>query len=195
MLANKAEPVHRSRAAGAVCEGEEVSLQQQSCTVWALSAPRTQHCSSLALTAFGKLPRYQRKATAGSDTASRLCVSAPQLQPYLYLQNSFPLARPQLSAGFQTVLKQCGFQLLMTSTYATLLHKLEAEIIFALIMPLRCSAEAVMTETGHVLAGLNWNKNYFLDHGRAADIVPLVPLCFSTALGKRKWERKKDSVN
>lgn len=83
----------------------------------------------------------------------------------------------------------------MTSTYAMLLHKLEAEMIFALIMLLCCSAEAVMTETGHVLAGLNWNKNYFLDHKRPADIVPLVPLCFSTALGKRKCERKKDSVN
>lgn len=34
----------------------------------------------------------------------------------------------------------------MTSTYAMLLHKLEAEIIFALIMPLCCSAEAVMTD-------------------------------------------------
>lgn len=74
----------------------------------------------------------------------------------------------------------------MTSTYATLLHKLEAEMIFALIMPLHCSAEAVMTETGHVLAGLNWNKNDFLDHRRVADIVPLVPLRFSTAMGKRK---------
>lgn len=84
----------------------------------------------------------------------------------------------------------------MTSTYATLLlHKLEAEMIFALIMPLHCSAEAVMTETGHVLASLSWNKNYFLDHERVADVVPLVPLCFSTALGKRKRERKKDSVN
>lgn len=142
---------------------------------------------SLALTAFGKLPRYQRKAAAGCDTAPHLCVSAPQLQPYLYSQNfSFPLARPQFSADFKTVLKQCGFQPLMTSTYAVLLHKLEAEMIFALIMPLCCSAEAVMTQTGHVLAGLNWNKNYFLDHRRVADVVPLVPLCFSTALGKRK---------
>lgn len=59
-------------------------------------------------------------------------------------------------------------------------------MIFALIMPLHCSAEAVMTETGHVLAGLNWNKNDFLDHRRVADIVPLVPLRFSTAMGKRK---------
>lgn len=178
--------MHRSRAAGAVCEGEEVSLQQQSCTPRALSAPRTQHCSSLALTAFGKLPRYQRKATVGCDNSTSLvCVSTSATALFILTKFSFPLARPQFSADFKTVLKQREFQL-MTSTYATLLHKLEAEMIFALIMPLHCSAEAVMTETGHVLAGLNWNKNYFLDPGRVADIVPLVPLCFSTTLGKRK---------
>lgn len=79
----------------------------------------------------------------------------------------------------------------MTSTYATLLHKLEAEMIFALIMPLRCSAEAVMTETGHVLAGLNWNKNYFLDHRRVADIMPLCTSLLQYCPGKKEMREKK----
>lgn len=95
-VCKQGEPGHRRRAAGAVCEGEEVSLQQQSCAPQALSAPRTQHYSSLALITFGKLPRYRRKATASCDTAPHLCVSVPQLQPYLYSQNcSFPLASVQ----------------------------------------------------------------------------------------------------
>lgn len=72
-------------------------------------------------------------------------------------------------------------------------HKLEAEMLFALIMPLHCSAVAVMTDKGHVLTGLNRNKNYLLDHRRVGDIMPLLPPCFSTAIGKRQQERKKYS--
>lgn len=66
-------------------------------------------------------------------------------------------------------------------------------MLFALVMPLHCSAVAVMTDKGHVQAGLNWNKNCFLDHRRVGDILPLVPPCFSTAIGKRKQVGKKYS--
>lgn len=73
------------------------------------------------------------------------------------------------------------------------LHKLAAEMLFALVMPPHCSAVAVMTDKGHVQTGLNWNKNCFLDHRRVGDILPLVALFFSTAIGKRKQVGKKYS--
>lgn len=55
-----------------------------------------------------------------------------------------------------------------------------------LIMHLHCSVATVMTGEGHVLRGLNWNRNYFLDHRRIDDVMPLLSPSFSTATGKRK---------
>lgn len=115
--------MHRNGAAQAVYE--EVSFQQQSSAPEAHSAPRMQRCLNLLLAESGRMPRCQRKATVDCDTAVRLCTSVHQLQPYLYSQkfssiSPLEMARPPFSAGFKTVLKQCGFQpqLLTISTQA-----------------------------------------------------------------------------
>lgn len=76
---------------------EEVSLQQQSCAPEAHSAPRRRWCLNLLLAVFGKMPRYQRKATLDSDTAVHLCTSVHNYS-LIYIRKSsppFPLLRLQ----------------------------------------------------------------------------------------------------